>query len=127
MSKSVLDLQNDCLNHSIPCSQLLLKAYAIARKLNIAEMVDFCKNELDGYQDHSDEIPNFRQVNTCTNLCNGYTWYIATLPFNLSLTSLPHSVKEMEMLCKTKKEYINVKMSTEQIQNMKNFFNNRSR
>jgi hypothetical protein len=124
MSKSVLDLQNDCLNHSIPCSQLLLKAYAIARKLNIAEMVDFCKNELDGYQDHSDEIPNFRQVNTCTNLCNGYTWYIATLPFNLSLTSLPHSVKEMEMLCASKKEYINVKMSAEQIQNMKNFFNN---
>ena len=124
MSKSVLDLQNDCLNRSIPCSQLLLKAYAIARKLNIAEMVDFCKNELDGYQDKLKKIPKYRQVNTCTNLCNGYTWYIATLPFNLSLTSLPHSVKEMEMICSAEKEYINVKMTAEQIQTMKTIFNN---
>ena len=62
MSKNVLDLQNDCLNNAIPCSQLLLKAYAIARKLHIEKMANFCKKEMDGYQSNPDTVPIYRKI-----------------------------------------------------------------
>lgn len=62
MSKIVIDLQRDCVDLSIPCDQLLLKAYAIAFKLGISSMVDFCSKELYGYADAKrEDIPAYRK------------------------------------------------------------------
>ncbi len=124
MSKSVLDLQNDCLNHSIPCSQLLLKAYAIARKLNIAEMVDFCKNELDGYQENSENIPIYRVIHIDLELCNGYRWHSVSLPNNTYLAehTVSQPIKELEVICSESGKWFHVKLTTEQIKIMQEIF-----
>ena len=47
---------------SIPCDQLLLKAYTIAFKLGIPSMVDFCSKELYGYADvKREDVPAYRK------------------------------------------------------------------
>lgn len=62
MSKIVIDLQRDCMDLSIPCDQLLLKAYTIAFKLGISSMVDFCSKELYGYADvKREDVPAYRK------------------------------------------------------------------
>lgn len=62
MSKIVIDLQRDCMDLSIPCDQLLLKAYTIAFKLGISSMVDFCSKELYGYKDvKREDVPAYRK------------------------------------------------------------------
>ena len=62
MSKIVIDLQRDCMDLSIPCDQLLLKAYTIAFKLGISSMVDFCSKELYGYKDvKCEDVPAYRK------------------------------------------------------------------
>ena len=124
MSKSVLDLQNDCLNHSIPCSLLLLKAFAIARKLNIAEMVDFCKNELDGYQENSENIPIYRNIHIHLELCDGYRWRSVSLPNNSYLAehTVLQPIKELEVVCSGKEKWFHVKLTTEQIKIMQKIF-----
>lgn len=126
MSKSVLDLQNDCLNNSIPCSQLLLKAYTIARKLNIEEMVYFCRNEMDGYQNNSDDVPDYREVCIDLQLSNGHRWSSVTVSNNsyLSKHSICQSTKELEILCLEKRGIFQIKLTTEQLDIMRKACNN---
>ena len=117
MAKLVEKLQNDCLNNSIPCSQLLLKAYATARKLNNVEMAEFCKNEIDGYPDNSEHIPSFRTIEISLWAYNGVNWNSVVVPCNSYLTkhNVTQSVKELEALCFQGKNYFSVKLSTEQV------------
>ena len=117
MSKSVLDLQNDCLNHSIPCSQLLLKAYAIARKLHIEKMISFCKKEMDGYQSNPDTVPIYRKICIDLQVNNGRQWHSVVVPKNsyISCHDVWQSIKELEILCSEKKAAFQVKLTTEQI------------
>lgn len=117
MSKLVEELQYECLNNSIPCSQLLLKAYATARKLNNVEMAEFCKNEIDGYPDNSEHIPSFRTIEISLWAYNGVNWNSVVVPCNSYLTkhNVTQSVKELEALCFQGKNYFSVKLSTEQV------------
>lgn len=117
MSKSVLDLQNDCLNHSIPCSQLLLKAYAIARKLKNEQMAVFCKKELNGYEDNPSGVPNYRVINISLEVQHGPVWQTVIVPNNsyLSKYNVTQSVKELETLCSQGKNYYTAKLSSEEL------------
>ena len=117
MSKSVLDLQNDCLNHSIPCSQLLLKAYAIARKLKNEQMAVFCKKELNGYEDNPSGVPNYRVINISLEVQHGPVWQTVIVPNNSYLLkyNVTQSVKELETLCSQGKNYYTAKLSSEEL------------
>jgi len=117
MAKLVEELQYECLNNSIPCSQLLLKAYAIARKLNNVEMTDFCKNEIDGYQDNSERIPSFRIIEIALWALKGIKWTSVIVPCNsyLSRHDVTQSIRELEILCSQKKDHFSVKLSAEQV------------
>lgn len=117
MAKMVEELQRECLNNSIPCSELLLKAYAIARKLNNAEMVEFCKNEIDGYQDNSERIPSFRIIEIALWALKGIKWTSVIAPCNsyLSRHDVTQSIRELEILCSQKKDHFSVKLSAEQV------------
>ncbi len=58
-------MQRDCLDESISCHQLLMKAYAIAYKLGVDRMIDFCSREMDGYQGTvCDDLPRYRVIRT---------------------------------------------------------------
>ncbi len=125
MSKNVLDLQNDCLNNAIPCSQLLLKAYAIARKLHIEKMADFCKKEMDGYQSNPDTVPIYRKICIDLQVNNGRQWKSVVVPNNSYISShnVWESIKELEILCSEKKAAFQVKLTTEQIDILRKIFN----
>lgn len=128
MSKNVLDLQNDCLNNAIPCSQLLLKAYAIARKLHVEKMANFCKKEMDGYQSNPDAVPIYRKICIDLQVNNGMQWQSVVVPNNSNISShnVWQSIKELEILCSEKKAAFQVKLTTEQINILRKIFNRTS-
>lgn len=102
MSKAILDLQKDCIDLSISCSQLLLKAYAIAFKLDIKDMVDFCNLELSGYVDVAREkCPSYREIQTRLIADSSYQ---CNIPISLSSFSeyskvvLRQSIGEIETM-----------------------------
>jgi hypothetical protein len=59
MGSIIIDLQNEMLSSNLKVSDLLRKAYVIARKLKIADFERWIYNELNGYHNKSD-IPNYR-------------------------------------------------------------------
>jgi len=59
MGSIILDLQNEMLSSNQKVSDLLRKAYVIARKLKIADFERWIHNELNGYNNKSD-IPSYR-------------------------------------------------------------------
>lgn len=67
----VLELQHDALNSEIPATDLLRKAYVVARKLKIADFENWIKLELDGYSD-TDDIPEYRIAHGTVKAFNPY-------------------------------------------------------
>ena len=66
MSNVVIELQKACLDSSISYNFILLKAYFIAKKLNLREMVNFCEKEIYGYpREASEDIPGYRIITPC--------------------------------------------------------------
>ena len=118
MNKAILDLKNDCLDNSIPCSQLLLKAYVIARKMHIDELANFCKNEMDGYQNNPTCIPTYRIIHIDMQLHDGYNWHSVPLPNNTSFAehNVLQSIKELEILCIDTSSEFRVKLNTKQLE-----------
>lgn len=62
MSSVVIELQKDALDRKVPISDLLRKAFVVARKLKIPEFEKWVSNELNGYK-KAEDIPDYRQVN----------------------------------------------------------------
>lgn len=58
----VLDLQNDAMNREIKVSDLLIRSYVIAKKLEIKEFEIFINLELNGYDGVIDKLPNYRLI-----------------------------------------------------------------
>lgn len=61
MSKFVMELQKLCLDSKVTCSELLMKAYFLAQKLEVKEFGFFFNNEMNGYTDDED-LPKYRFV-----------------------------------------------------------------
>ncbi len=61
MKPIVIELQQDALDRDVPVTDLLRKAYIVARKLKIAEFEEWLSKELEGYTNIS-EIPEYREV-----------------------------------------------------------------
>lgn len=62
MAGIVLELQNDLLNNKAPLSQLMVKAYVVARKLRLHEWSEAFKRDIYGYSTFHN-IPADRKVN----------------------------------------------------------------
>lgn len=67
----VLDLQSDALDSSVRCSDLLRKALVVSRKLDVANIENWIRSELNGYDEHS-EIPEYRRINGSLKVWNPY-------------------------------------------------------
>lgn len=71
MAGLVLELQSDALNAKTPVSGLLRKALVISKKLGIAEIEQWIRNELGGYPEAVD-IPKYREVHGEVEAFNPY-------------------------------------------------------
>ncbi len=67
----VLELQRDALNREVPISDLLRKAFVVAKKLKITEFENWVTHELNGYE-NAEDIPKYRQVNGKVQVWNLY-------------------------------------------------------
>lgn len=76
MGSVVLELQQDALNRNVSVSDLLRKALVVARKLGLAEMQAWIKNELGGYGEAGD-CPPYREV---TGQVMGWNPYRGWIP-----------------------------------------------
>ena len=59
MTSIILELQELAANPNSDVEELLNKTYMVARKLKISKLIDWCQNELFGYQ--TDDIPDYRK------------------------------------------------------------------
>ena len=71
MNSIVIELQRDALNRDVPVTDLLRKAYVVARKLKITEFEGWLSKELEGYTEDS-EIPEYREVTGEVKAWNPY-------------------------------------------------------
>jgi hypothetical protein len=67
----VLELQRDALNREIPISDLLRKAFVVAKKLKITEFENWVTHELNGYE-NAEDIPEYRQIQGKVEAWNPY-------------------------------------------------------
>ena len=112
----VLDLQQACLDEKVSCYYLLLKAYAIAEKLSIKDMAEFCSNEINGYFGFENKrIPQYRHiyVNTEAYKETSKRWEPVSFPAGhpRSKRFIAESVAEIEKLDQSKHEMIEVRLN----------------
>ena len=71
MNSVVLELQRDTLAKSVATSELLRKAYVVARKLGIEEFKEWASSELGGYE-AADDVPDYRFIDGEVKAWNPY-------------------------------------------------------
>lgn len=71
MTSIILELQELAANPNSDVEELLNKTYMVARKLKISKLIDWCQNELFGYQ--TDDIPDYRKFYGELKALNLYT------------------------------------------------------
>lgn len=75
MGSIVLDLQRESMNKDSNISNLLRKSFVIARKLNIEDFEKWVNQELNGYMNEPDKIPDYRVVRGSVQFLNPiYGW-----------------------------------------------------
>ncbi len=119
MSKLVIELQKDCVSQTTSYETLFQKAYYIAQKLNQQGMIDFLRNEIDGYKKQCD-VPQFRYVDVVYKAKNHMlgSWIPVSIPSNNPLTKYLRypafqSVSEMETFLASKGETLVLSISSE--------------
>ena len=85
MSSLVTDLQQEILNSNCDILIALRKAHLIASKLQLNEYDKWIQSELNGYDDDSDNIPDYRQVNGQVKAWNPYNGWIPVILQNSKL------------------------------------------
>lgn len=75
MDSLVLELQREAYSQSTSVSSCLRKAYVLARKLNIKELIEWTNSELNGYKNLL-EVPEYRKVKGFVKALNPYYGYI---------------------------------------------------
>ncbi|MBS4068681.1 MAG: hypothetical protein A2329_07540 [Sulfurimonas sp. RIFOXYB2_FULL_37_5] len=71
MKPIVIELQQDALNSDIPVTDLLRKAYVVARKLKLSDFEKWIKLELYGYLGN-ENTPEYRNVHGSVKAWNPY-------------------------------------------------------
>lgn len=116
MAKMVLDLQQACLDDKISCYYLLLKAYAIASKLSITDMANFCTREINGYVGvNKVHIPSYRYISVNTEAFNEASrqWEPVAFPAGhpRSMRFVIESIAEIEKLDESKEKMLQVRLN----------------
>ena len=111
-------MQQACLNDSIPCSSLLLKAYAIAMKLGMKDTAEIFSHELNGYKDvDKNVLPEYRCVLVNTEAYDAYSnqWIPIIFPPNTSFNKhfVFESIPEIEKLNQSDCDTLEVRLDTE--------------
>lgn len=74
MTKSiVLELQKELLDNTAPLSQLIIKAWVVAKKLKLEDDAEQFRKEFDGYSDY-ENVPDYRQAKGKLQRCSFSTW-----------------------------------------------------
>lgn len=103
MSGIVMELQKELLDDNIKLSSSLNKAYVIARKLNIPDLLDFLNCEIRGYPD-ANNLPSYRITNGVLKGFNPYQgWQSLVIEDDkfaktMSVVNLTMSIAEIESL-----------------------------
>ena len=111
-------MQQACLNDSIPCSSILLKAYAIAMKLGMKDTVEIFSHELNGYKNADKNIlPEYRRVLVNTEAYDAYydRWIPVTFPSKSEFNkhSVVESITEIEKIDQTKCDTLEVRLNAD--------------
>ena len=117
MTRLVEELQKDCVNPIYSYANLFQKAYFIAKKLEQNDMIEFLKNEIDGYG-HK-KVPSYRYVNVIYKAKNALNqWKPLIIPIDNPLVQYQHvpvkqSIAEIESFLSSKEETIICPISAE--------------
>jgi hypothetical protein len=107
MSGLVLELQRDALNNRVDTLNLTRKALVISKKLGISEVENWLHQELNGYTDPEDSLPEYRDLYGVLKVNNPVRGLIPfrianpTLTYELSHRKIPQSIAELEGLIKS--------------------------
>lgn len=112
MSKDIVtDLQKDLINQSKPTSEILPKAYLIAKKLQLEDFSSWLKLEMDGYRNIEEQnIPDYRSISGQIKAKNPFNGWIPVciddkkLEKKLSERKCSQSIKELEKLLEENKD-----------------------
>ena len=113
MNSIVLELQSQCLSDEFDTSSLLRKALVIAIKLEILDLRDWIKKELNGYSKKDTKIPEYRHIDVNYKAWNPYRgWIPVIIPKNHDLSiilkqKVIQSIKEIEILTEDSEGTIN--------------------
>ena len=101
MSSIVLELQEAAYTSNTSLSELIRKAYFIAKKLDLESQSEWLRKELNGYKE-GDDIPEYRILNSSiqAKAWNGWISVIDPSGFFDSLKKVPcvHSIGEVEVI-----------------------------
>jgi hypothetical protein len=75
MDSLVMELQRASLDEKSSVSSLLRKALVVATKLQVSDFESWARSELEGYQDRSVPIPEYRKVHGSPKVWNPYHGY----------------------------------------------------
>lgn len=100
MLNLVAELQKACFDPNIKCKDLLRMASLVAQKLDVKDMIDFCKNEIEGYP-NAKCVPEFRSVYVVYKIFNPRNgWIPVAMPAEMSakrcLKPVELSISELE-------------------------------
>lgn len=71
MDSIVLELQREALDKAVAVTDLLRKAYVVAKKLKIPELAEWINNELNGYGE-TKKVPTYRNISGHVKAWNPY-------------------------------------------------------
>jgi hypothetical protein len=78
MAAAVIELQREAMDRGVPLSDLLRKAFVIARKLGLEDFQQWIQREMNGYED-GEGLPPYRMVNGQVRGWNPYHGWIPVL------------------------------------------------
>ena len=122
MDSLVLELQKEASSQNVSISELLKKAYIVARKLKIKDFEEWINYELKGYTCSYEEIPKYREVSGETKAWDPYNGWIPviinepTIGNMLTKHRLFESTTHLEVITKSEDKQLTFRFSQE-IQN----------
>jgi hypothetical protein len=119
MAYLVIELQKNTLDSEISTTNLLRKAFVVAKKLKLKEFEKWINLELDGYTNKDSVIPEYRKVYGELRAFNPYHGWIPTLFDSREMQELctmkkiPSSISELEFLMNTEGESLSISYPAE--------------
>jgi len=111
MAYLVIELQGSAIDLTISTTNLLRKAFVVAKKLKLNDFENWISLELNGYYNKDVDIPEYRKVYGQLRAFNPYNGWVPTL-FNgdmemqelLSTRKISDPISELEFLMNSKED-----------------------